>query len=70
MRAFARGFASAFDIGLRSAPVPKRGVEATGEDADARAIEGDWRRVGDALRHAIAEVADERAERNGKKTGT
>jgi hypothetical protein len=55
LRAFLRGFASAFDI--------TGGVEVpdltTGWQRDGEAIRGDWQRVGDDMRRAMNIVSNE-----------
>jgi hypothetical protein len=56
LRAFLKGFMSAFDI--------TGGVEtpdlATGWKRDGEAIRGDWQRVGDDMRRAMNIVSNER----------
>jgi hypothetical protein len=55
LRAFLKGFASAFDItgGIKT-PDP-----ATGWERDGAAIRGDWQRVGDDMRRAMGIVSRE-----------
>jgi hypothetical protein len=56
LRAFLKGFASAFDItGGVKAPDP-----TTGWERDGAAIRGDWQRVGDDMRRAMNIVSHER----------
>ncbi|MDR2133817.1 MAG: hypothetical protein LBP27_01825 [Treponema sp.] len=49
LRAFLKGFASAFDItgGVKTHDL------TTGWERDGAAIRGDWQRVGDDMRHAM-----------------
>jgi hypothetical protein len=56
LRAFLKGFASAFDIsgGVKTPDL------TTGWERDGAAIRGDWQRVGDDMRRAMNIVAHER----------
>jgi hypothetical protein len=56
LRAFLKGFASAFDItgGVKTPDL------TTGWERDGAAIRGDWQRVGDDMRRAMNIVTNER----------
>ncbi|GHU49415.1 hypothetical protein FACS1894200_08020 [Spirochaetia bacterium] len=53
LKAFLKGFRSAFDLTGSTFELPSLN---DGLEADARAIRGDWQRVGDDLRKAMNQV--------------
>lgn len=69
--AFSYGVVSAFDLGLRApGELPCMPRMRTPKD-DAKALAGDWRRVGDALRAASKTAAnDEPAREHGERSRT